>query len=514
MDVVIAGGGLGGLTAGALLAKAGREVLLLEQHSKVGGAATIFGRKQIKVEVGLHELDGMDNPGDPKRTLFASLGLSLDVVRIPELYAVHSPLLGEPFVMPDGLDPARAAVLDRFPQARRGVEDWFNTLDRLYAAIQSLSALQDLRGWRAGATALRLAPQLAQLARHERTPLSWLLDRCAGDTPGLDLVLAANLGYYHHDTGASLLYFAAAQGSYLHGGGHYIRGGSQALSDALAEVIRAGGGEVLTGAEVTGVLVEDGRAAGVRYLRQGQEVEVRARAVIGNAAPAALAELLPPDRREAFRAPWGAMRPGTSAWSVYLGFDEPPAAPAHYSSFYYPDWMSGLAAHGESRALMGADPMGRLPSYVAVNYARIDHGLPFRGLHLVVLTGLDLLAPWEALSQEAYQERKRRWLAALVEDFLRRNPSLRPHLVYQELGTARTMRRYLRTPAGAIYGFEQSPDQIGRFRPGARTALPGLYLSSAWASPGGGFTGAMMAGISAARAVTDEPKGQGPQGRR
>jgi all-trans-retinol 13,14-reductase len=59
-DVIIIGGGLGGLTAGAKLAKEGNKVLLLEQHYIPGGCATVFKRKDFIMEVGLHEMDGLD----------------------------------------------------------------------------------------------------------------------------------------------------------------------------------------------------------------------------------------------------------------------------------------------------------------------------------------------------------------------------------------------------------------------------------------------------------------------
>ena len=65
-DAIVIGAGLGGLTAGAQLAKEGKKVLLIEQHSIPGGCATTFKRKDLKIEVGLHMIDGLDD-GDPKK---------------------------------------------------------------------------------------------------------------------------------------------------------------------------------------------------------------------------------------------------------------------------------------------------------------------------------------------------------------------------------------------------------------------------------------------------------------
>jgi len=58
--ITIIGAGLGGLTAGALLAQKNYKVTVLEQHNIVGGAATTFKRKGgFTCEVGLHEMDGV-----------------------------------------------------------------------------------------------------------------------------------------------------------------------------------------------------------------------------------------------------------------------------------------------------------------------------------------------------------------------------------------------------------------------------------------------------------------------
>ncbi|MBN1471503.1 MAG: FAD-dependent oxidoreductase [Syntrophaceae bacterium] len=53
-DVIIIGGGLGGLTAANKLAKGGRKVLILEAHDKLGGFATWFYRKKHIFDVSLH----------------------------------------------------------------------------------------------------------------------------------------------------------------------------------------------------------------------------------------------------------------------------------------------------------------------------------------------------------------------------------------------------------------------------------------------------------------------------
>jgi prolycopene isomerase len=61
------------------------------------------------------------------------------------------------------------------------------------------------------------------------------------------------------------------------------------------------------------------------------------------------------------------------------------------------------------------------------------------------------------------------------------------------------MERYTRNEAGAIYGFDVTPAQVGPGRLDNRTPLPGLYLAGHWTRPGGGVNGVVRSGLRTAR---------------
>src|ERR1700710_2465610 len=122
-DVVVIGAGLGGLTAGAILARAGRKVLVIERSNSVGGAASSYKSGDLFIEGSLQETSSPQDSRDPKHDALTRAGV-LDAVKwIPagSLYEARGGPLGKTFVLPDNFAAARAALTDRFPETRAGI---------------------------------------------------------------------------------------------------------------------------------------------------------------------------------------------------------------------------------------------------------------------------------------------------------------------------------------------------------------------------------------------------------
>ena len=122
-DVIIIGAGLGGLTAGAKLAREGKKVLLIEQHSKPGGCATTFKRGDFTLEVGLHEMDG-PSPRDMKTRIFNELEVTgkIEFIKVPEFYR----FISDRYDITIPHDPAEAI---------RKLKDEFPVRDRRYRCL-------------------------------------------------------------------------------------------------------------------------------------------------------------------------------------------------------------------------------------------------------------------------------------------------------------------------------------------------------------------------------------------
>ena len=140
-------------------------------------------------------------------------------------------------------------------------------------------------------------------------------------------------------------------------------------------------------------------------------------------------------------------------------------------------------------------------SLVFVDYSQIDSGLTPEGKSLGVIGTVDYSNDWDGLDKEAYIQKKEEVTQILIDRLERVHPGIKEHIVYSELGTSKTIERYTMNPGGSVYGYAQIPKQSGIHRLGHKTGIKGLYLASAWSSPGGGFSGAILSGWFCAQEV-------------
>jgi len=462
-DAVIIGAGLGGLTAGAKLAKEGRKVLLIEQHSQPGGCATTFRRGDFTLEVGLHEMDG-PSARDMKSRIFTDLGVfdSVEFVRLPEFYRFLNGRIS--ITVPHDAEAAASILTEAFPGEATGIRAYF---DLLLAPRKKPSG--------SDSPDMSLGEFLDSIIKNE----------------DLKLILLGNLGYFHDDPySLSLAYYSVAQGSYYTGGASFIRGGSQRLSDHLAEFIRNHGGEILFNHLVKGITIADGKATGVTFKRKHtREMQhVFADVVIANNAMPNVAEMLPPEAGNELRAEYNGLRPGASLLTLYFGFRRPLSELGHnyYSLFVYDD-----SVKGQADILKNNRDDFSVRSFTFVDYGQIDSGLAPGVKSVGAVCCIDYLADWESLGRKEYNDKKEQVARTFIERLENIIPGFKESVEYYEIGTPVTVKRYTLNPGGAVYGFAQTP---AKKTVDTLESIDNLHFASAWGKTGGGFSGAIYGG--------------------
>jgi phytoene dehydrogenase-like protein len=422
------------------------------------------------------------------------------------LYEARGGPLDRPFVMPDNFDAARRALIERFPEAREGIHQLLAEMERIASAMGTLAQGRD--AFKNPGQALGALFKLRSAIRDWPLSLSQKLDRIFCHNEAVKSALAANLSYFHDDP-ATLwwVYFAMAQGSYLLSGGCFVHGGSQRLSSALARAVRVAGGDVLLRRVVSGVAPDSQGHTVTHTAKDGSDPQmVEASRIVSNAAPAALAALMPAASAAKLTDSYAGRTPSISLFALTLGLAKPPRefGISAYSTQLLPPWMKRLSDYARGAILMADEPGDLMPPMSIVDYAAIDSGLPTPPYVLSVY-GPDLLSNWDSSDLDAYREKRGRWQDAMVRYLSSIYPGLSGAVAASSFNTALSVRQYLNAPAGAVYGFAPTPPSSIWRTPvrSPRTAVPGPYLASAYAGFGG-YTGVVQSGADCADTILRE----------
>ncbi|WP_339840477.1 NAD(P)/FAD-dependent oxidoreductase [uncultured Maribacter sp.] len=493
-NTVVIGGGLGGLVAGAMLTKFGKKVLLLEQHHKPGGCATTFKRGDFIIEVGLHEMCGLEKEGAIKQIFnMLEINQQVELLQVPELYAVLSDK--EKFVFPHSYEAASKALIDKYPEDEKGIK----RLMKLLAGIRR-------EGIKLPHTPLKrklmypfmplLYPTLVEASRH--TVGSWFDKYITNENAKLDLL--AHIVYWGDDPYTlSMFYYGLPFSSFIGTGGYFIKGGSQQLSNQLASYIEKQGGCVLLGKKAEKIVTKNDRVTGVTFRdsfnKSSEAVTIACDNVVANCAIPIVPDMLDEPHATSLRKQIADKTNACSLLNIYLGFksDLETYGVKHYSNSIKGDDVKTLKDIHPNNT---GDWSKR--SFVFVDYNKVDAQLAPSGKSVGVICCADYLKDWDELSKEDYKAKKEEVAQILLGRLEKQFPGIRESIEYYEVATSKTIERFTSNTAGSVYGFAQSKQQSGLKRFRNNFLISNLYFASAWAFPGGGFEGSMMAGFLAA----------------
>lgn len=506
-DVVVIGGGLGGLSTAALLATNGRRVLVLEQNQVVGGCSQVFRRQgnRYEFDVGVHYI-GDCAPGGTVDRLFHALGLDgrIEFAELdPDGFSTIT-LPSVSFRVPRGWQEYEDRLAATFPDQEQGVRRCVRTLR---AVAEEIGAERPSGVTQAVARARGLRSTLWWGLR----PLARLYDAC-GLSQEVRTVIAGESGDYAvPPSKAPVALHAGFLDHYLKAGAYYPKGGGQVIAARLTEVVAAHGGTVRTKARVDRIVVEGGRAVGVR-LTDGEEI--RSPVVVSNAdIRRTYLELVGREHLPGrLRRKVEGFRMALPLFSLYLAvdFDVRDRLP-NSTCWIYP--------HADIESVYADAYAGRVPAQVPVFMTsgtlkdpEGDHTAPpgHSTLELMTLAPADH-ATWgvgdgpvagERYSRgPAYLATKEKLAEAVLDTASMVIPDLREHIVYRDASTPITQERFTLSTGGACYGLEMTLDQLGPFRPDVTTAIPGLFLAGASTKHQHGIVATLNGGAGTAGAI-------------
>jgi prolycopene isomerase len=480
-DVIVIGAGLGGLTAAALLTKAGKKVLVLEKSDRVGGyfSSVTFGKyiwnNGPRLVMGCNA-SGPYGPG-VTYNLVHQLGVQDEVefIRLDPFTTIRSSDLTfqlwsgrQKFV--EGLSTAFPGDFSRLPELIELITRLQHAAMGMYLASSPWELMQGGAG-------------MLEALRYSNLTMADVLPHYLPDPSARAMVelLWMHLGLPPQS--ASFLMWALLVASFIDEGGYFCRGGLHKLPEALTLACRRAGGEIRTSNPVTRILARDRQVNGVETARG--EIFF-APQVIANIDPRLVfGKLLPPtERPPAYLRHLEQMQ--LSVYGIHLSLVtdlDLPALGFGYETLVVKDRLENMSHPQVTNSQTKTFSMTLMDA--------ADLSLASPGEHVVSLYRF-LDAPFNPLD-----------LPQAADDLLANADQYVPGLSGRLL-----LPRTPPTPDGfrselveAVYGWASTPQQSALRRLGQRTPLRGLTLAGQWTRPAQGTTGVILSGMTAARSL-------------
>lgn len=510
-DVIVIGSGIGGLVTASQLAAKGAKVLVLERYLIPGGSGGSFRRAGYTFDVGASMIFGFGQKGHTNLLTRALADVGEHCTTIPDPAQLEYHLPGGLSVAVDrDYESFLAELTARFPHEAKGIRAFYDTCAQVFHCLDAmpLLSLEDPAYlakvfFKAPLACLGLARWLpvnvGSVARaHIQDPnLLRFIDMecfCWSVMPA-DRTPMINAGMVFSDRHA--------------GGINYPKGGVGVIADKLVAGLERHGGAIRYRSRVVKVLLEQGRAVGVR-LADGQEL--RARRVVSNAT-----------RWDTFgdphgdgQQPEGAGELPASAMPSQTLIDgaDTPAAERTWRRRYRPS-PSFLSLHLGVRAdlipegthvhhllLERWEEIEAEQGTVFVSMpSLLDPSLAPAGHHIVHTFTPSSMEAWQGLSPTAYAAKKEADANRLIARLEAILPGLAGAITHREVGTPRSHRRFLGRSGGS-YGPIPAMRLPGLLpMPFNRTGISGLYCVGDSCFPGQGLNAVAFSGFACAHRI-------------
>ena len=511
IDVIVIGSGMGGLTCAGLLSKAGKRVLVLEQHYIAGGCTHSFIEHGFEFDTGLHYMGNVhkrkkildlitEKPIEWDQMGTAENGYVYDEIRVG-IPSEQGVVMHE-FDLPAGRDNFVRYMIDKFPDEAQAIMTYINMVEK--AASDDLYFNSKI---------IR-STLLARIVNHMFIRDFYEnMKKSAKDVvhslTNNVLLRAALLGqfgdYGQLPSEASFYIHAAVVNHYLNGG-FYPRGGSTEFAKQIIPTIERTGGRCLVRKGVQKIMVKKGKVCGVK-MENGDEISAST-VVSACGATNTFKRLL--DEHHVSKSLLGKIdKQGNSCSMVYLfvGLNGTPQELGLRSANI---WHN---PHHDYDAMIEtfydepfSEPMPLFIGFPCAKDSDWTNRFPNKS-NAVILTTFPYadFKNWEHLKMgkrgQDYEYIKAKFEARILQGLFEYYPQLESKVEFTMVGSPLTFNHYIGSTEGEVYGMKNSVDRFCKddwLRP--QTEIPGLFLTGQDVTTLG-ITGAMMGGVLTAHAV-------------
>lgn len=487
--IVVIGAGIGGLTAAALLAHRGYQVLVLDQAIVPGGCASTFQRRGFTFDVGATQVAGLE-PGGIHHRIFSELEIEPPAATFCDpACAVYLPGETEPISVWRDPDRWKAERQRQFP----GSEPFWQLLSDLFRyswAFQSRDPILPPRNvWDFLQLVQAVRPDTLLTLPYTFSTVGQMLRLYGlGSDRRLKTFLDLQLKLYSQVNAdeTALLYAATALGvSQAPLGLYHLQGSMQALSDRLVTALEQDGGKLLMRHSVQ--KINGDRSVEICNQKTGEVWTEPADHVVANVTVQNLVQLLGEQAPQGYQHRVEKLPSASGAFVVYLGVKQaaiPLDCPPHLQFLY--DYEGPIA---ENNSL-----------FVSVSHA--GDGRAPEGCATVIASSFTDPNAWaKCQDYEGLKQQYTETAIARLSKFFNLTPDT---LVYTEAATPRTFAQYTGRDRGVVGGIGQRVATFGPFGFANRTPIQNLWLVGDSTHPGEGTAGVSYSALTVVRQIEAE----------
>ncbi|MFC1607189.1 phytoene desaturase family protein [Candidatus Latescibacterota bacterium] len=490
-DVIIIGSGIGALTTGNLLAKHGKRVLMLEQHSIAGGYCTSYERRGCIFDVPV----AMTNmrKGDAIERLFTYIGVNktLEFIEIDKLARIVGPDIT--FEWYTDTYKLEYELISKFPHEEQALKRYFKTLRDLWEEMDNAHYNPTLLQM------LTYPVLFPKLVKYNNDTFEQFANRFFKDEKLKELLGKEAITLGLAEDKISALYYIGMIMAYAQGGIWYPKGGFQKMSDAFVDCFREAGGELRLKSRVKKIIVENRKATGVE-LDTGEKFH--APIVISNAdTKKTFLELIDSGHlKKKFTQKIQNLTQSYSGFVVKLGVKMPIDELKNYAWFFH------FPEYGSSKKMLDLADRDKIDidncSFSIETAALMVDESETKGVNVISLVVLPVsyraMDTWRSADKEQYNALKEELADKLIKKAEAHIPDLSRNIVVRDICTPLSYERYTSATNGGWYDIAATPAQSLTNKLGPKTPIKGLYLTGAKSILGAGLVGAIFAGLNTA----------------
>lgn len=475
-DVIIIGSGLGSLTTASLLTKINKKrVLVLEKHYEIGGLTHEFKRGPYSWDVGLHYV------GNLVARAFDNIGMKLfSYITDGNLKWNKMPEIFEKFIFPDMIVDIKESVkgyknslIEKFPNEKKAINKYIKDIHkiRIWYVLYFFS-----RFFRFPFRPLFSFLSLFHKKKALMTTKEYLEKNIKNER--LRAVLVARWGNYGIPPSESAFAIHSLVEHHYYSGGMFPDGGAEKIATYIENSLEQYGSRIVTNHEVTEIIVENGKAIGVKVkdLSKKDKIikEFYAPIIISGAgSQITYLKLLGDKYNLKIQNELKKFYKGYSGLNLYLGLKESPEK---------------LGIKGENYWIVDGydldifDKRDLKLCYCFLSFPSIKSGK--KGGHtadIVTMMPYDFFENWKESNwknrENEYYKLKEKisdCFLNLIEKYI---PGFKDLVVYKELASPLTFEFFTGRMGGSFYGLPATPERFKIKDLRVKTPIKNLYLT-------------------------------------